>query len=155
MLAKCPRTGPTECPSPREPPGSSNHWAQFPGVPTLQRAEQSCSFKDFTTFSEKHRAGGGWCRRRSLSQGWESPVSSAGWFAGWDCWWLGNGLGKSKIKEDHKYLNSWFFNPIRNKITKTIYICLNLLYRYTEGLLQSHWCTEEHSVPLLFSPLFF
>ncbi len=68
--------------------------------------------------SEKRRAGGEWCRRRSLCRGSESPVSSAGWFAGWGCWWLGNGLGKSKVREGHKYFKAWIFNPIRNKRRK-------------------------------------
>lgn len=51
-------------------------------------------------FNEKHRGGGEWCRCRSLCQEWGSPFSSAGWFAGWDCWWLGNDLEKSNVKED-------------------------------------------------------
>lgn len=63
-------------------------------------------------FSEKHRGGGEWYRCRSLCQEWGSPFSSAGWFAGWDCWWLGNDLEKSKVKEDHK-----FFYRIRYKIS--------------------------------------
>ena len=58
-------------------------------------------------FSEKHRAGGGWCKRRSPSRGSESPFSYAGWFAGWDCWWLGNGLGESNVKEDHRNVTFW------------------------------------------------
>lgn len=76
-------------------------------------------------FSEKRRGGGEWCRHRSLCQGWGSPFSSAGWFAGWDCLWLGNDLDKSKVK-DYKFFLFWFFHGIRYKTRKvTIKIYYN------------------------------